>query len=83
MSLENIAMEENTLKTLKALRNRVAQSIDSTTSARDVASLSRQLTQILHDIAEIEGNVPAPKMEVTLFDAVSAERAAAKQAAED
>lgn len=83
MSLESIAKEDNRLETLKALRNRIAKSIDTTTSAREVASLSRNMTNVLRDIAEIEGNAPSSKVEVTLFDAVCAERAASKQATKD
>lgn len=42
------------LDTLTALRDRLAHELDVTRSARDVASLSRQLTEVLARIAEID-----------------------------
>ncbi|MBM4517704.1 hypothetical protein GS926_14870 [Rhodococcus hoagii] len=51
-SLGAIAAEGDHLKTLEALRDRLARKIDSPkTSPRDFAALTRQLTSVLADIA--------------------------------
>lgn len=42
------------LDTLVALRDRIAHELDVTRSARDVAALSRQLTEVLALIADLE-----------------------------
>ena len=42
------------LDTLIALRNRLAHELDVTRSARDVAALSRQLTEVLGYIADLD-----------------------------
>lgn len=52
-SLARVASAGDRLKTLEALRDRIAEEIDRTRSARDVAALSRQLTDVLAQIEEI------------------------------
>lgn len=42
------------LDTLRALRDRLAEELDRTVSARDAAALSRQLTEVLARIAELD-----------------------------
>lgn len=44
------AMNGSRLEALRALRDRLAAEIDATRSARDVAALSRQLTDVLAQI---------------------------------
>lgn len=56
--------------TLRALRDRIAKEIDLTNSARDVAALSRQLTEVL---AEIE-SLPNPE-KVSVADEIAKRRA--------
>jgi hypothetical protein len=58
VSLEATARGGDRLATLRALRDRLAKEIDETRSARDVAALSRQLTEVL---AEIEALAPPVK----------------------
>lgn len=41
------------LATLTALRDRLAEEIANTTSGRDLASLSKQLTDVLREINEL------------------------------
>lgn len=53
-TIERIAEGENDLETLKALRRKIAKALDSTKSARDIASLSRQMITIIEKIAELE-----------------------------
>jgi len=47
------------LAALIALRDRLAVEIDSSESARDVAALSRQFTDVLSQVEELQGGVPA------------------------
>lgn len=54
MSLESTAQSGDQLATLKGLRDQVARTLDATSSARDVSSLSKQLTDVLARIAEVE-----------------------------
>lgn len=53
MSLEATARDGDRLRTLRALRDRLAREIDETRSARDVAALSRQLTEVLAEIDDL------------------------------
>lgn len=53
-TIERIAESENDLGTLKALRQKIAKALDSTKSARDIASLSRQMVSIIEKISELE-----------------------------
>ena len=49
-----VAAEGDQLNTLIALRDRLAHELDVTRSARDVAALSRQLTEVLALIADLD-----------------------------
>ena len=69
------ASKGDTLDTLKALRDTLAESIDATVSGRDLASLSRQLTSVL---AMIEAWRPA---KVSTRDQLAARRKARQSAA--
>lgn len=51
--LANVAASGEQLATLRALRDRLAEEIDLTKSARDVASLSKQLVEVLREIEEL------------------------------
>lgn len=50
----DVAPKGNELETLKVLRDRLAAAIDETDSARDVAALSRQMTDVLERIEEVK-----------------------------
>ena len=45
-------------KALVALRDTLARSIDECDSMRDLAALSRQMTDVLEQIEQIAGNLP-------------------------
>lgn len=49
------------LATLRALRDRIAADLDSCDSARDVASLSQRLMDVVEKIAALEKAQPAAK----------------------
>ena len=53
MSLESIAKAGDRLATLRALRDYLARALDDTDSARDQASLSARLTDVLIQIQEL------------------------------
>lgn len=61
MGLVDVAQGEDRLSTLRSLRDRLALEIDSTTSARDVASLSQRFLDVLDQIAAAEKLTPAAK----------------------
>jgi hypothetical protein len=69
VSVASAAKTGDTLATLIALRDRLAQQLDQTHSARDVAALSRQLSAVLTQI----GNMPKP--EPSLRNEIAAKRA--------
>lgn len=52
-TLADVASGGDRLKTLEALRDRLASEIDLTESARDVASLSARLTDVLVQIEDL------------------------------
>lgn len=54
MDLAKIAKKGDNLETLRALRQRIAETIDATKSGRDIAALSRQLQIVMSQIAELE-----------------------------
>lgn len=56
------------LGTLRALRDRLARQIDGTDSARDVASLSQRLMDVLVQIDELGGGEQAKPKETGLSD---------------
>ena len=49
--LADIVSKNDELETLKALQLKVAQTIDNTTSGRDIAALSRQLRELTEQIS--------------------------------
>lgn len=53
-NLEQIANKGDDLETLKALRQKIAKTIDESNSGRDIAALSRQLQIVMAQIAERE-----------------------------
>lgn len=72
MLLHDIASAGDRLETLRVLRNTLAKQIDDSDSARDVAALSRQLTDVLEQIATL-----APeKKAVDPVDEIAQRRAA-------
>ncbi len=56
-SLAGVAAGDDTGATLRALRDRLARQIDGCESARDVAALARQLTDVLGQIATLPADV--------------------------
>ena len=55
-TLADIVANNNELETLKALQMKVATTLDSTTSARDIAALSKQLREITEKITLLGGS---------------------------
>ena len=53
-SLLSAAQDGNQLETLKKLRDKLAQTLDETTSARDIAPLAKRFADTLAEIAKIE-----------------------------
>lgn len=70
-SLAAVAATGDRGETLRALRDRIATEIDKTASARDVAALSRQLT----DVIELIDALPNTEA-VSPSDEVASRRAA-------
>lgn len=58
MNVYNAAKTGDRLKGLEALRDKLAQSIDECESLRDLASLSRQMADVMAQIEELK---PAEK----------------------
>ena len=56
MNLAETAAEGDRLKTLTALRDYLAKALDDTDSARDQASLSARLMDVLAQIDEIDAS---------------------------
>lgn len=54
MSLSEISAQGVRVETLRALRDKLATQIEDTDSGRDVAALSRQLTDVLEQIDKLE-----------------------------
>lgn len=52
--ISKVAPSGDRLKTLETLRDVIAETIDGTNSARDIAALSRQMTEVLAEIDEIK-----------------------------
>lgn len=48
------AKSGNQLETLKTLRDKLAQTLDSTQSARDIAPLAKRFADTLEEIARLE-----------------------------
>jgi len=73
-SLSEIAATGDRLATLERLRDHLAREIESSqTTARDLAALSRQLQQVLAEIAELR---PPAETKGTPLDELNARRAA-------
>lgn len=53
-SIEEIAVTGDNLETLRALRQKLATTLDKSESGRDIASLSRQLQTVMNQIADLE-----------------------------
>jgi hypothetical protein len=73
MSLVDSAKAGDRLKALEDLRDLLARTIVATESARDVAALSRQLTDVLAKVDEAKAAKPEQKG--TVLDEVNARRA--------
>ena len=69
MKLETIAQKGDDLETLKALRQKLAHTIDESKSGRDISSLSRQLQIVMSQITELEEERKL-KEEDTILDIV-------------
>ncbi|MCR4606425.1 MAG: hypothetical protein K5771_01695 [Oscillospiraceae bacterium] len=54
MSLATIVESNDNLAMLRALRRKLAETIDTTTSARDLPALCRQLQSVSERITELE-----------------------------
>ena len=54
--IEKVTEEGDTLESLKALRQKLAKTLDETTGGRDVASLALQLQKVLTTIDEMTVN---------------------------
>jgi len=58
VSLADTAKGGDRLATLRALRDLLATELDNTASARDVAALSRQMTEVLLQIEALAPPIP-------------------------
>lgn len=76
MSVRDSAASGDRLETLKALRDTLAGRIDGCESGRDLAALSRQMTLVLAEIAEL-----SPTDEVDVVDEIAARRNARRSGA--
>lgn len=65
-SLLEISETGNDLETLRALRRKVAVTLDECKSARDIAALSRQLQSIVAKITEIESSGQETEMDLII-----------------
>jgi hypothetical protein len=74
-SLAAVAATGNRGATLRALRDKLAEEIETCQSGRDLAALSRQLTLVLSEIA----NLP-DEGEKSSADEIAAKRAARRSA---
>jgi len=61
LPIERAASSEDQLEALRALRALLALHLQKTDSARDVAALSRQMTDVLKQIAELKAAQPEQK----------------------
>lgn len=76
MSLSEIAKTGDRAETLRALRDRLAEEIEQTNSGRDLAALSRQLTEVLSQIADLPNGTV-----LSAADEIAARREQRRQAA--
>lgn len=68
MSLSDAVATGERLRALEALRDRLASDLDACASARDVASLSQRLMDVLKQIDELGGGVQAERKETGLSE---------------
>ena len=68
--LSTIADNGNMLDTLKALRQKIARTIDESESGRGIAALSRQLQMVLCSIKELEEAQKTEEPSKTVLDIV-------------
>ena len=68
MSLSAAAATGDRLHALEALRDRLASDLDECASARDVASLSQRLMDVLKQIDELGGGVQIERKETGLSE---------------
>jgi hypothetical protein len=73
VTLSGVAAEGDRVDTLRRLRDRLCDQIDRTDSSRDLASLSRQLTDVLR---QIDGAGRENPDEDATFDELARRRAA-------
>ena len=76
MSLLDAASSGDHLRALQELRDLLARRIESTDSGRDTAALSRQLADVLSQIAAL-----SPTTEVDRVDEIAARRSARRAGA--
>lgn len=77
MTVAKAAATNDRLATLVALRDTLARSIDGCDSLRDMAALSRQLTAVLTEIAELA----PPEQKGDAVDEIAARRSARRAGA--
>ena len=65
-SIEDVTAAGTELEALEALRQKVARTIDASSSGRDIAALSRQLVGIMTRIAEIKAENEEDEIDVLL-----------------
>lgn len=70
MALVEVACTGDQLATLRALRDRIALTIDETESARDVAALARRLQEVMAAIERLD-----PSKRGDAVDEIAARRA--------
>ena len=68
MSLTDTPKTGSRIESLRALRNKLAEAIDTCDSGRDLAALSRQYTDVLEQIDELGGGLkPVEKTTLELL----------------
>ncbi len=75
VTIANIAKNGSDLETLKALRQKIAETLDKSESGRDIAALSRQLQNVLEEIRDLEAAEGIQKDRESVLDQVRARRA--------
>lgn len=66
----NFADQGDKIQTLKALRHKLAETIEQSDSGRDIAALSRQLREVMEEIETLERETSNAK--ITALDRVRA-----------
>jgi len=61
VSLQEVVAEGDRLASLRELRDKLAFEIDNTTSAREIASLSQRVMDVLAQIEQVEQARSAPR----------------------